>query len=235
MLSDEAEGRTLVVTFWQSRELADRHLAARAGFATGSRPPSRYGSTTCPLRAPVRRPRLVVERDRGLGPTTPGGFRKSRERLPSAHGWNSGRRSAETRGEMYARAVDDAASRASASSAREECRGSLSARSPSRSRSVPPRCAVPRRAALPRRARRRRTRPRRRCAPLGSRRPARRRTRRVRDRRGARARGAGGDDGASEQTAPPRSGRWWQCTAKGTPGSRGSQARSRCSQPSSTT
>jgi heme-degrading monooxygenase HmoA len=32
MLSDEVEGRTLVVTFWQSRELADRHLAARAEF-----------------------------------------------------------------------------------------------------------------------------------------------------------------------------------------------------------
>ena len=32
MLSDEAEGRTLVVTFWQSRELANRHLAARAEF-----------------------------------------------------------------------------------------------------------------------------------------------------------------------------------------------------------
>lgn len=32
MLSDEATGRTLVVTFWESRELADRHLAARAAF-----------------------------------------------------------------------------------------------------------------------------------------------------------------------------------------------------------
>jgi heme-degrading monooxygenase HmoA len=32
MLSNEAEGRTLVVTFWRSRELADRHLAARAEF-----------------------------------------------------------------------------------------------------------------------------------------------------------------------------------------------------------
>jgi len=32
MLSDESEGRTLVVTFWESRELADAHLAARAEF-----------------------------------------------------------------------------------------------------------------------------------------------------------------------------------------------------------
>ena len=32
MLSDEAEGTTLVLTFWESRELADRHLAARAEF-----------------------------------------------------------------------------------------------------------------------------------------------------------------------------------------------------------
>jgi len=32
MLSDERHGRTLVVTFWESRELADAHLAARAEF-----------------------------------------------------------------------------------------------------------------------------------------------------------------------------------------------------------
>ncbi len=32
MLSDERLGRTLVVTFWESRELADAHLAARAEF-----------------------------------------------------------------------------------------------------------------------------------------------------------------------------------------------------------
>jgi heme-degrading monooxygenase HmoA len=32
MLSDEKKGRTLVVTFWESRELADAHLAARAEF-----------------------------------------------------------------------------------------------------------------------------------------------------------------------------------------------------------
>jgi heme-degrading monooxygenase HmoA len=32
MLSDECHGRTLVVTFWESRELADAHLAARAEF-----------------------------------------------------------------------------------------------------------------------------------------------------------------------------------------------------------
>jgi len=32
MLSDESHGRTLVVTFWESRELADAHLAARAEF-----------------------------------------------------------------------------------------------------------------------------------------------------------------------------------------------------------
>lgn len=32
MLSDEEAGRTLVVTIWESRELADRHLAARAEF-----------------------------------------------------------------------------------------------------------------------------------------------------------------------------------------------------------
>src|SRR4029078_4967966 len=32
MLSDEHHGRTLVVTFWESRELADAHLAARAEF-----------------------------------------------------------------------------------------------------------------------------------------------------------------------------------------------------------
>ena len=32
VLSHEEEGRTLVVTFWESRELADAHLAARAEF-----------------------------------------------------------------------------------------------------------------------------------------------------------------------------------------------------------
>jgi hypothetical protein len=32
MLSDESQGRTLVVTFWESRELADAHLTARAEF-----------------------------------------------------------------------------------------------------------------------------------------------------------------------------------------------------------
>lgn len=32
MLSNEAEGKTLVVTFWESREVADRHRAARATF-----------------------------------------------------------------------------------------------------------------------------------------------------------------------------------------------------------
>lgn len=32
MLSHTTEGRTLVVTFWESKELADRHLAARAEF-----------------------------------------------------------------------------------------------------------------------------------------------------------------------------------------------------------
>lgn len=32
MLSDPTHGRTLVVTFWESKELADRHLAARAEF-----------------------------------------------------------------------------------------------------------------------------------------------------------------------------------------------------------
>jgi heme-degrading monooxygenase HmoA len=32
VLSDETAGRTVVVTFWESRELADAHLAARAEF-----------------------------------------------------------------------------------------------------------------------------------------------------------------------------------------------------------
>src|SRR4029078_627725 len=32
VLSHEEEGRTLVVTCWESRELADAHLAARAEF-----------------------------------------------------------------------------------------------------------------------------------------------------------------------------------------------------------
>lgn len=32
LLSHETDGRTLVVTFWESRELADAHLAARAEF-----------------------------------------------------------------------------------------------------------------------------------------------------------------------------------------------------------
>ena len=32
VLSHEQEGRTLVVTFWESRDLADAHLAARAEF-----------------------------------------------------------------------------------------------------------------------------------------------------------------------------------------------------------
>jgi heme-degrading monooxygenase HmoA len=32
MLFDEVEARTLVVTFWESREIADQHLAARASF-----------------------------------------------------------------------------------------------------------------------------------------------------------------------------------------------------------
>lgn len=32
VLSDEAAGRTAVVTFWESRELADAHVAARAEF-----------------------------------------------------------------------------------------------------------------------------------------------------------------------------------------------------------
>ncbi len=32
MLTDEGQGRTLVVTFWESRDLADRHRATRAEF-----------------------------------------------------------------------------------------------------------------------------------------------------------------------------------------------------------
>ncbi len=32
ILSSEKEGRTIAVTFWESRELADEHLAARAEF-----------------------------------------------------------------------------------------------------------------------------------------------------------------------------------------------------------
>jgi heme-degrading monooxygenase HmoA len=32
VLSDEAAGKTVVVTFWESRELADAHLATRAAF-----------------------------------------------------------------------------------------------------------------------------------------------------------------------------------------------------------
>ncbi len=32
ILSSEKEGRTIAVTFWESRELADEHLTARAEF-----------------------------------------------------------------------------------------------------------------------------------------------------------------------------------------------------------
>ena len=32
MLSNEAEGTTLVISFWQSREIAEEHAAARARF-----------------------------------------------------------------------------------------------------------------------------------------------------------------------------------------------------------